>query len=219
MEKLYTQSEVDLLIIQARLEERTRARDIAYEFRNMNNQSYESKKKAGNKHAFIKQDIAEECRYVGNAISGGNALSATLGETMEDRVREEYFAKKQETMKNIEIVEESQGLQCDNQKCDWTDVTIGVETMKDWINKPCPKCGENVLTEHDYNLARKMNDVIDFVNTLTVEQIDKISKNVDLNALFTDPNALEILKNAKEGDMINATVSMHKEVKIDIKKE
>lgn len=94
MEKLYTQSEVDSLIIQARLEERKRAVDIAYEFRNMNNQAYESKKKAGNKHAFIKEDIAEECRYVGNAISGGNALSAALGETMEDRVRKEYFTKK-----------------------------------------------------------------------------------------------------------------------------
>ena len=122
-------------------------------------------------------------------------------------------------MKNIEIVEESQGLQCDNPKCDWTDATIGMKTMKDWINRPCPKCGENVLTEHDYNLAKSLDDIIAFVNTLSDEQLSKISQIVDFNTLFTDPNALEILKNAKEGDMINATVSMHKEVKIDIKKE
>ena len=59
-------------------EERDRARDIAYEFRKKAQASFEAKKKAGGplaEFAFIKEEIAEECRYVGNAISGKNALN------------------------------------------------------------------------------------------------------------------------------------------------
>ena len=91
-------------------------------------------------------------------------------------------------MKNIEIVEE-QGLQCDNPKCDWTDATICMKNMHEWINRPCPKCGENVLTEHDYNLAKNLDNIIEFVNTLSDEQLSKISQIVDVNTLFTVPNA------------------------------
>lgn len=66
---------------------------IAYEFKDKNMQAFESKNKAGNDLAFINKSISEECRYVGNCISGGNALSVTLGETMEDRIRKEYYGK------------------------------------------------------------------------------------------------------------------------------
>lgn len=92
MEKTYTQKEVDELIIKAKLEERERARKIAYDFMETNRQSFASKKAAGNTLAFIKEEIAEECRYIGNVISGGNALSAALGETMFDRILKEHVS-------------------------------------------------------------------------------------------------------------------------------
>lgn len=91
--KTYTQEEVDELIIKARVDERTRATKIAYEFRDMNEESYELKKNAGNEYAFIKHDIAEECRYIGNAISGLNAISITLGKTIESTIRDDYYGK------------------------------------------------------------------------------------------------------------------------------
>ncbi len=75
--------------VQIRLDERKRAFDIAIEFYKEKMKSFESKTNAGYSLAFIDEDIAEECRHVANAISGGNALSAALGETMEDRIRKE----------------------------------------------------------------------------------------------------------------------------------
>lgn len=88
--KTYTQKEVDEMVIRARIYERSRAKDIADYYRDDNMQSYESKMKAGYELAFINKRVSEECRYLGNAISGGNALS---NETMEERIRREHFEK------------------------------------------------------------------------------------------------------------------------------
>jgi methyl coenzyme M reductase alpha subunit len=59
-------------------EERRRAMDIAYSFMTQRLERYESKKSAGGaiaEIAFAEKKAAEECRYIGNAISGKNALS------------------------------------------------------------------------------------------------------------------------------------------------
>lgn len=56
--------------------ERDRAVKIAYLFHKDKTADFESKKKANNELAFISRDIANECRLVGNAISGKNALTA-----------------------------------------------------------------------------------------------------------------------------------------------
>lgn len=74
-------------IIALLVKERTRARDVAYDFK----RSHE--KRAKEFHESIKrkhEDLANESRLIGNAISGSNALSSALGETMEERVRREY---------------------------------------------------------------------------------------------------------------------------------
>lgn len=42
------------------------------------------------------------------------------------------------------------GIKCDNPKCDYKDDTVKFEDYKDWVNKPCPKCGANLLTEIDF---------------------------------------------------------------------
>jgi hypothetical protein len=64
--------------VEALHQERRRAVGIAYEFRDKHSKSYDNKRKAGYDLAFIEDKIAEECRYVGNAISGQNALSVAL---------------------------------------------------------------------------------------------------------------------------------------------
>lgn len=59
-------------------EERKRAMDIAYEFSKKAEERYKSIKEAGGplaEIAFAKKDMAEECRYVGNAIDGRSALA------------------------------------------------------------------------------------------------------------------------------------------------
>lgn len=44
----------------------------------------------------------------------------------------------------------SNGVQCDNPKCDFKDESVGFDRVIEYLNKPCPKCGANLLTEEDY---------------------------------------------------------------------
>lgn len=81
----FTKQEVIDLIIK----ERKRAVDIAHSFWKSNDKIYQDKKSAGQELAFISDEIANECRLVGNAISGLNALSITLGETIESTITQE----------------------------------------------------------------------------------------------------------------------------------
>ena len=55
---------------------------------------------------------------------------------------------------------------CDNPDCDYT-VPYTDETEKYlvlFINKPCPKCGENLLTIEDYLQYQKLMNVVNFIN-------------------------------------------------------
>lgn len=68
--------------------------------------------------------------------------------------------------KLIEAVQEYI-ITCDNKQCDYkvpnptkdpnTDISM-------YLNKPCPKCKQNLLTEHDYLLFLKTTRVINFIN-------------------------------------------------------
>ena len=42
------------------------------------------------------------------------------------------------------------GIKCDNPNCDFVDMSVKIEDYDKWLNKPCPKCGENLLTNDDY---------------------------------------------------------------------
>jgi hypothetical protein len=90
IKEIFTREEVIKLLV----EERTRARDIAYEFKKNHDSELEAFKKMMNddKHGIAQQmgmkhkQLADEARQIGNAISGSNALSGD--ETIEDRIKE-----------------------------------------------------------------------------------------------------------------------------------
>lgn len=77
--QMFTYEEVKELL----LKERRRAVDIAYSFKEENEKSAQAQKEAGSRIYFVKENVAEECRYVGNSISGLNGLSHAVGETTE----------------------------------------------------------------------------------------------------------------------------------------
>jgi hypothetical protein len=55
---------------------------------------------------------------------------------------------------------------CDNEKCDFT-IPYSEEEEKYldlFIDVPCPKCGENLLTEEDYIQHQKLLKVVNFIN-------------------------------------------------------
>lgn len=49
-----------------------------------------------------------------------------------------------------------EGLMCDNEKCDYKDDSIPYEEYENYINKGCPKCGENLLTQFDYDFVENL---------------------------------------------------------------
>ena len=122
--------------------------------------------------------------------------------------------------KNLEIVET--GLQCDNQNCDWKDTTITFETYGDWLNKPCPKCGENVLTEEDFKNAEVLRISYQLINSLSQDDLNKLSNLVGnkhsdelrQSPLFKDTIGLENLDASSE-KRVTMSVSTHKEIKVD----
>lgn len=92
MKETYTKEEVIALLV----EERTRARDIAYAFKAKHDGEVETYKKLFEgkpedrdyikARALTRKRLADEARQIGNAISGSTALS--MDETIEDRIRQ-----------------------------------------------------------------------------------------------------------------------------------
>ena len=54
---------------------------------------------------------------------------------------------------------------CDNKECGFE---LGIENSKidlrAFIDMECPLCGENLLTQKDYDMAMKLNEHVDFIN-------------------------------------------------------
>ena len=54
------------------------------------------------------------------------------------------------------------GLKCDH--CDYRDDEVQFSEYKDSIGKPCPKCGENLLTQTEYEQCLKLYEVTEKLN-------------------------------------------------------
>lgn len=73
-----------------------------------------------------------------------------------------------EKRKLIEVSQEFI-VECDNPSCDYKvenkeGTFTGMESYDEYLNKPCPKCGENLLTEEDYQTAKKLFEIVEFLN-------------------------------------------------------
>lgn len=56
------------------------------------------------------------------------------------------------------------GLKCDN--CAYRDDAVPFSAYKESVNKPCPECGENLLTEKDYNNCLKLYARVEMANKI-----------------------------------------------------
>ena len=52
------------------------------------------------------------------------------------------------------------GIKCDNPDCYFVDTTVTYEHYPEYINKPCPLCGQNLLTQNDYDMCKTLMDVV-----------------------------------------------------------
>jgi ssDNA-binding Zn-finger/Zn-ribbon topoisomerase 1 len=58
-------------------------------------------------------------------------------------------------------------IECDNPVCDYNipnPTGSPLTETKDYINMPCPKCGENLLTLEDYLTHKKVLKIITWLN-------------------------------------------------------
>lgn len=56
------------------------------------------------------------------------------------------------------------GLKCDN--CDYRDDSIKFADYKNYINKPCPEYGSNLLTQKEYNECIKYYNWVEMANKI-----------------------------------------------------
>jgi len=81
------------------------------------------------------------------------------------------------------------GLICDNPECDWRDDTIKFKDYKGWVNAQCPKCGQNVLTEHDLKNAKMLYAAIRIVNLKNrLFGRKRVKGDIDVNVIVNTHN-------------------------------
>lgn len=56
------------------------------------------------------------------------------------------------------------GIKCDNPECDYVDPNVSIEEYDEWLNKPCPKCGANLLTQADYDNVQAIITAVNLIN-------------------------------------------------------
>ena len=48
-------------------------------------------------------------------------------------------------------IQENTGFKCDAEGCDYRSDPVDINSdLSGWVGKPCPKCGENLCTEEDF---------------------------------------------------------------------
>ena len=64
------------------------------------------------------------------------------------------------------VVLNIQGIKCDNPACDFRDESIKFEDYGKYLNKPCPKCQANLLTQKDLESIIKLIMLTNVFNSI-----------------------------------------------------
>lgn len=74
------------------------------------------------------------------------------------------------------------GIKCDS--CDYNNEDVLVEEYDQWLNKPCPECGVNLLTEADYNNVKVLMNLASVMNGIfpsPKEDEEIITGSIEMN--------------------------------------
>ena len=55
---------------------------------------------------------------------------------------------------------EISGVKCDGEDCDYSDDEVRRENYHAYVDRPCPKCGSNLLTQEDYEAVIALEGVV-----------------------------------------------------------
>lgn len=114
-------------------------------------------------------------------------------------------------MSNRIEIEES-GIMCDNPECVYENASVTHETLIEWIDRPCPNCGQNLLTEEDYLADQQVVAAAEYINSLSDEEYKVVeSRLLALNI----PNPIEGAEKLGNGPAI-IEVTTHNGLKMKI---
>jgi hypothetical protein len=108
------------------------------------------------------------------------------------------FKKFENKYNNMEV--NVYGLQCDSPNCDYEDMSVPFSDYEKSIGKPCPKCGENLLTQEDYDKVIQMVDAAEMLNMFSPEELEKIVGNLSSEEMDQVLDTMNLLKMKKERD-------------------
>lgn len=80
------------------------------------------------------------------------------------------------------------GIKCDNPNCDYWNPDVRMEDYKHWVNKPCPKCGANLLTKEDYKNVKVLMALTRAMNFIGKICPSKGNKNEDMAKMTVSMN-------------------------------
>ena len=60
-------------------------------------------------------------------------------------------------------------LKCDKEKCDYQETVS--EILKKHVGKPCPKCGNNLLTKEDYEAYVNISKLVDICTEIVGDKL------------------------------------------------
>ncbi len=77
-----------------------------------------------------------------------------------------------------------EGIRCENPSCDYENTSIQPIEYKEWVNKPCPKCGTVLLTENDYNLAILLFATTSIANNI-ITDVDEVAMPTEVGKVYS----------------------------------
>lgn len=87
------------------------------------------------------------------------------------------------------------GIKCDNPECDYQDMTVKYEDYSRLLNKPCPKCGDNLLTQEDLERTETLIHNINMVNKICEKH------GLMVNVLPNEPRVVVPVEMDRSGNM------------------
>jgi hypothetical protein len=92
------------------------------------------------------------------------------------------------------------GLKCDNPDCEWNDMSIPFSDYEKSINKTCPECGENLLTQENYDQIIQIKQTMELLASYSEDEINALVANLSEDEMDQALDMMNKLKMKKKGE-------------------
>lgn len=109
---------------------------------------------------------------------------------------EKFLSENHELPEGLDV----HGLKCDNPNCNWSDMSVPFSDYEKSINKPCPECGENLLTQDDYDQVIQIKQAMELMATFSEEDLNNIVSGLSEEEIDAALDKMNQLKMKKKGE-------------------